>query len=82
MRTQAKVTKPEIAAYNHGYCFAITYCSRNSINIDDLDSKAGFYYNRPNLASMFKSGYLMGLDDVNSGRITASQNGGQLNAVA
>jgi hypothetical protein len=81
-KKQKQVTKPETAAYNHGFCFAVTYSARNSININDLDQRAGFYYDKPAQVSMFKAGYLVALDELNVGRIKACELGANANAEA
>jgi hypothetical protein len=74
-----KVTAAELGAYNHGFCFAVTYSLRQSINVNDLDERAGLYYERPGLVSMFKAGFLVALDELNAGRLKACELGPNVN---
>jgi len=78
-RKPKQIKKTELAAYNHGFCFAVTYSLRQSININDLDDRAGYYYDKPALFSMFKAGYFVALDELNAGKLKACELGENVN---
>ncbi len=72
--------KAEVAAYNHGFCYCVTYSSRKSIRWDDLDKQASEFYPSQNLSSWFRAGYDYALTQLNTGKITACQLGENINA--
>jgi hypothetical protein len=67
-----KLTKAEVAAYNHGYCYAITYSARREIEHIELTQASEHFYDKAKLQSMFCAGYQVAIGNIGDGKITAS----------
>jgi hypothetical protein len=67
-----KITKPEVAAYNHGYCYAITYSARKAISHVELTQASEHFYDKAKLQSMFCAGYQVAIGHIGEGKISVS----------
>lgn len=63
---QRQASKPYLAAFNHGYTYQVTYCGPADIHA--LNDMAAFYYSAERLQRAFTDGFIIALNELNSGK--------------